>query len=63
MRHNGWEQSAIYSVTKKDVTKAWRDNTADTVVEKGPRRVLSAGPAPKIFPGDKDRSAFEGCAV
>ena len=39
------------------MSKAWRDQRAEAVIEHGPRRVFAAGTAAKIGAGEQNRSA------
>src|SRR5271167_2304980 len=50
-----WKHRVLKTITVKNVRKTRCHECADTVIIERPRRMLAAGAAPKVLPGQKNR--------
>ena len=48
------QYAVLEAVVVEDVGEACGDHALDAEIEQRPRRVLTAGPAAEVFPGDQD---------
>src|SRR5690606_20104420 len=53
----------LEAVVEEDVSKARRDDSAETIFFQRPRRVFATGAATKVFPGEQYAGALITCVI